>query len=160
VVEHYDYLRNIRVPDGVFLSSKTLNSKMDRFSYYSDETESVDHENASTSRRYEYPVARNPMSPIPSSSSTTTISPALRPISHPHLPTSSYRTPEPMPPSIFMADKAASQKVVLPPLSSLGHAGHPTHSLRSPTHDTKPTSNYTPLSSEDRRVLERLRISL
>lgn len=135
-VESYDYLRRIRVPEGLYFSSKgtlTPNPPNSRMYYAS-------HEDA-----FE-PLGRtspSPSSPI-SSSSTASSSTSPLVLSRP-LP-GSQQQPAP--------------HLILPPLSSISDSlpSRPVYS-RSYT-AAYPQKSYTPLTSEDRRVLERFRVCL
>lgn len=143
VIENYDFLRRIRVPDGIFLSSKTLTSRMDRFSYYSDETETLEHDQQNNyPRHHGFPPPRSPTSPSASVSSSS-------PIPHPLS----------MPSAMLGADR--SQRVALPPLSTLGY-DNPLRRRAGSVYTEDPARSpvYAPLSSEDRRVLNQFRLVL
>jgi hypothetical protein len=144
VIENYDYLRNIHVPHGVFLNSKILSTRTDRFAQYSDENEI-----------YDDPAEPNSVSPddcpIPSGSPMSSMpsSPSYPPRHHRSLPSSFSRE--------------GSQRISLPPISTLGptarrpsfnhpHRGGPSADSGSPV--------YLPLSTEDRRVLDSFRVIL
>lgn len=142
IIENYDYLCNICVPPGVFLSSKVISARMDRFSYYSDESEMEPSQAPSIYDRS--PSTSSPMS------STSSSSPAAKSPARYHAPLSPLLSTE-------------RQPITLPPITALGHRDrrpvlpHP-HSDSS--HGWNASSNYTPLSKEDRRVLDRLRVVL
>jgi len=135
VVDNYDYLRRIRVPDGVFTSNRTTCSNHDRFPSHSDEFDST----------------RGSQSPV--SPSFELGSPGLPPPRfHGRAPEYPVVLPPPVPPS--------RERVSLPPLSSLGY-----HAPRPPVpqrHSTSPTTTHVHarLSPEDRRILDRFRVVL
>ncbi|TFK66397.1 hypothetical protein BDN72DRAFT_823457 [Pluteus cervinus] len=149
VIESYEYLRNIRVTPGIFLSSKVLSSRVDRFSYYSDESELYDdrgHSPMSPIYRHQAATPGSPHSSASSSSSSLQLA---------HLP-----SPRPPMPLSLNLDK---QRILLPPIDTLNNLTSVTYhrrgSLASPSSPYPPPS-YTPLSSEDRRVLNSFRIVL
>ncbi|ESK86504.1 hypothetical protein Moror_9855 [Moniliophthora roreri MCA 2997] len=133
LIENYDYLRRIRVPEGIFLNSKSLSSRMDQYSCNSDEVDGRDIDRSTTYNNSVYST--------PTMASTT-------------LP-----YPPPLSPPL-PGDR--SQRVSLPPLSSLDYPDRPNIPRRrtGPLLSHPSTDVYTPLSMEDRRALERLRISL
>ncbi|KDR78070.1 hypothetical protein GALMADRAFT_138215 [Galerina marginata CBS 339.88] len=133
VIENYAYLRNVHAPNGVFFSNKVLCSRTDRFASYSDESEP--HEDTYRSGPlHEYPTSPTFSSP-PSPLTSSIYSPPLSP--------QSSNTP----------------RISLPPISSLGSYGkrpHLPHLQSSPVYPT----HYAPLSSEDRRALQKLKVVL
>lgn len=142
VIENYDYLRNIHVPIGVFASSKA-GARMDRFSYYPEIPYGADndasyyegHSNARSPRFSE----NRPLSSSSSSSSATTS-------------TQNHRQSVSPPPR-------------LPPLSNLDYPDRrppmPHRRTAPPIQSSRPPSTaYTPLSAEDRRVLNSFRVVL
>ncbi|THU90559.1 hypothetical protein K435DRAFT_728254 [Dendrothele bispora CBS 962.96] len=138
VIEHFDYLRRIRVPAGIFQNSKSPSSRMDSLDGQLDETDG-DADIALYDHRY----PEVPKSP----SRSNTFYP------------NAY--PPPMSPPLS-GDR--SQRVALPPLSAISgyYPERPkliqTHSLpreKKIHHDV-----YAPLSSEDRRALGSFRIGL
>ncbi|KAF9219874.1 hypothetical protein BS17DRAFT_370819 [Gyrodon lividus] len=157
VFESYDYLRNLRVPEGIFVSSKANGLRNDRYSY-SDSREGYNssdfsaqpgpsHYSQHVTIFHEAPT--RPMSSA-SSSSSSPLSPMQR---HHSLTTQS-------------AAQRSHHDVSLPSISTLtgphGHSdpppgSHGSHPVRlnhpAPTH-------YSPLSSEDRRVLNSFRVVL
>ncbi|KAF5353545.1 hypothetical protein D9756_007812 [Leucocoprinus leucothites] len=141
VIEHYDYLRNIRVPNGVFISNKNLCGKPDRPSYASDDSEFYD--DAPPALVYAHrPTIQNGYSPI---------------LSTPK-PTSHYSSPS--------QAQYPGSRLSLPPINSLNSPSHETrkHVLPDPRGSGQqqggPFSVYTPLSSEDRRTLDKFRVVL
>ncbi|KAH9476524.1 cAMP-independent regulatory protein pac2 [Psilocybe cubensis] len=133
VIENYAYLRNIHAPNGIFFSNKVLCSTTDRFASYSDESEP--HEDVyHTGHIPTYPMSPA-FSPPPSPLSSSVYSPRLS------------------------SQSSNSQNISLPPISSLGSYGkrpHLPHPHSSPVYP----SHYTPLSSEDRRALQKLKVIL
>ncbi|KAF9462804.1 Gti1/Pac2 family-domain-containing protein [Collybia nuda] len=131
VIENYDYLRNIRVPHGVFLNSKILNTRADRFSQYSDENDVYDDSTESARLSpYEYPTALG------------------SPTHHRSLPSSFSREGGQkisLPPISSLENSTRR-----PPLP---HA-------RSSGPSTSGPTTYAPLSTEDRRVLDSFRVVL
>ncbi|EGO03122.1 hypothetical protein SERLA73DRAFT_120082 [Serpula lacrymans var. lacrymans S7.3] len=131
VVENYDYLRSLKVPDGVFVSSKASGLRNDRYSYG--------------------PYHDDPMRPMSaaSSSSSTMLSPLQR---------QSTALSSPLP-------RTGRQDVSLPSISTLAPI-RGRHDLASPYHTSSSTrpdqlpNNYSPLSAEDRRVLNSFRVVL
>ncbi|KAJ7884895.1 Gti1/Pac2 family-domain-containing protein [Mycena leptocephala] len=138
VVDNYDYLRCIRVPDGVFTSNQTTCSNHDRFSPHSDEVDSTRG-------------SQSPVSPIFELRSLGLPPPQF----HGRGPEYPLVLPPPVPPS-----RETNARVSLPPLSSLGY-----HAPRSPgpqRHSTSSTTTHVRarLSPEDRRILDRFRVVL
>ncbi|EKM75094.1 hypothetical protein AGABI1DRAFT_123355 [Agaricus bisporus var. burnettii JB137-S8] len=133
VIERYDYLRNIRVPNGVFISNKNLCGKPDRPSYASDDSEIYDDPPPTLVYAHHHGLSVN----FPAMSS---LQPAIPPYA-----TSGSRRPLPSINSLEPAQEA--RKPVLPtPRNSSQQKGSPTA--------------YAPLSSEDRRVLDSFRVVL
>ncbi|KAJ7051730.1 Gti1/Pac2 family-domain-containing protein [Mycena amicta] len=154
VVDHYDYLRNLRVPDGIFMSSRMPvpcdnGRERERLpsSAYSDETDSnsnstrASHSPAPASPSFELVAPRRSFSspgPYHTSSSTANANP--------------YALP---PPEMHRGTSSAS-RVSLPPLSSLGY---PTpRPLLVQRHSSSQHTRL--LSPEDRRLLDSLRVAL
>lgn len=135
-IERYEYLRNIRVPPGVYLSSKVLCARTDRFSYYSDESE-LHHEDHHCSS----PPGRSPYaSPSPPAKATSAVSL----------------------PRLFMP-VSNQNRITLPPISTLDSKGRtmaPSPPPLSPYLLPSSPLNYTPLSPEDKRALDSFRVSL
>ncbi|KAJ7863566.1 hypothetical protein B0H13DRAFT_2237113 [Mycena leptocephala] len=134
VVDNYDYLRCICVPDGVFTSNLTC-SNHDPFPPHSDEVDSTRGSQSPVSPSFELRSAR--LSP---------------PRFHGRGPEYPLVLPPPVPPS-----RETNAQVSLPPLSSLGY-----HAPRSPGHSTSSTTTHVRarLSPEDRRILDRFRVVL
>jgi len=130
VVDSYDYLRNIRVPEGVFISNRTACTNHERFPSHSDDVDS----------------ARGSHSPVTPSFELR--SPGLRP----HFNSRAAEYPFVLPPPV--SPQRSYPPVTLPPIASLGypaprlHLPH-RHSTSSPTTQTRPR-----LSPEDRRILD------
>ncbi|KAG7086080.1 hypothetical protein E1B28_003597 [Marasmius oreades] len=172
VIESYDYLRTIRVPEGIFLNSKSLSSRMDQYpcSLGPDEGDypyrssgySTPNPNGTRTQGSTSPLASPLNSPYPDNNSLTTYPPPLSP---------------PLPGN-------RSQRISLPPLSAVTyHSGsessYSPHSQRPPLlfrRQTGPplqtmgrnsvgsdspgaTGPYAPLSAEDRRALGLLRVA-
>ncbi|KAJ7914241.1 hypothetical protein B0H13DRAFT_2232144 [Mycena leptocephala] len=135
VVENYDYLRCIRVPDGVFTSNRSAYSNHDRFPSHSDEFDSP----------------RGSLSPV--SPSFERMSPGLAP--HFHGRMAEY--PIVLPPPISLS-QGESPRVSLPPLSSLGY--HPPRPPLPHRHSTPSSATQVRarLSPEDRRILDSFRV--
>ncbi|EAU87471.1 hypothetical protein CC1G_02230 [Coprinopsis cinerea okayama7 len=130
VIENYEYLRNIRVPPGIYLSNKVLCARPDRFSYsyYADEPEAPYNEMVS--------------SPYPPTS------PMLTSPSPPVSPTVGL-------PRLFMPS-TNQNRITLPPISTLDSKGRVIAAYGA----TPSPLNYTPLSPEDKRALESFRVQL
>lgn len=138
VIENYAYLRNIHVPSGIFFSNKVLCSRTDSFTPYPDDCE-PEEPFPPRNAIHEGSVPRTiPMSPSPSGSS----------VYSPHSPPQSARSP----------------RVFLPPISSLGgpYGKPPELPYPFPTHPHGRIQQpqYTPLSSEDRRALQKFKVVL
>ncbi|PPR04895.1 hypothetical protein CVT26_012716 [Gymnopilus dilepis] len=130
VVENYPYLRKIQIPNGVFFSNKILCTRPDRFASYSDESE---------------PYEDGQTGSDPSSSSK---------YSSPPSPLASSIYSPPMSPQ-----SSSTPRVSLPPISSLSQYGQRPH-LPHPHSSPAVPTYYTPLSSEDRRALQKLKVVL
>lgn len=137
MIEHYEYLRNIRVPNGVFISNKNLCGKPDRPSYASDDSEIYDDPPPTLVYAHHHRHSANfsPMSPL--QSATPPYSPAMS-ASVPRFPL----------PSINSRDRAQEQRKSMLP------------SPRGSTQPNGPNAAYAPLSSEDRRALDSFRVVL
>ncbi|KAH7920437.1 hypothetical protein BV22DRAFT_1039853 [Leucogyrophana mollusca] len=156
VVENYDYLRSLHVPEGVFVSSKANGLRTDRFSYTVDSRDAYgpsDYLGQAAPSNYsphDYPA--RPMSSA-SSSSSIPLSPLQRQppnLPSPHVPglrTARHDTPLPSI-STLTSIRDRNELSVPQQTSSSVRLNHP-----SPT-------NYTPLSAEDRRVLNKFRVVL
>ncbi|GLB45717.1 putative gti1/Pac2 family protein [Lyophyllum shimeji] len=149
VIENYDYLRNIRVPHGIFTNSKVHSSRIDRFSHFSDESDVHDDQShAGKLPLYDYSL--NVASPTSSPTSPYMLASPPRP---------HHVLPSPLPGS---SPRDGNKLVVLPPLTSLAAGGrrpslpHPHVGVTGPGR----AAGYTPLSSEDRRVLDSFRVVL
>ncbi|KAH7882567.1 Gti1/Pac2 family-domain-containing protein [Phlebopus sp. FC_14] len=159
VIENYENLRGLRVPDGIFVSSKANGVRNDRF-LYTDSREtyhSIDFSAQPGPSHYPQQMRMSHEAPIrpmssASSSSSNPLSPAQR---HPH--------PLPVQPQV---QGSSHQGVSLPSISTLTsafpHPDLPPSSNPSPSvrlNQPSP-SNYSPLSAEDRRVLNSFRVVL
>ncbi|KAJ7859368.1 hypothetical protein B0H14DRAFT_2351232, partial [Mycena olivaceomarginata] len=135
VVDNYDYLRCIRVPHGVFTSTRTTCSDHDRFPSHSDEFDSTRGSQSPVSPSFEL---RSPRLPPPRF--------------HGRAPEYPLLLPPPAPPS-----RETNARVSPPPLSS--HAPKPPVPRRR---STSPTTRHVRarLSPEDRRILDRFRVVL
>ncbi|KAF7290287.1 hypothetical protein MIND_01342700 [Mycena indigotica] len=148
VVDHYDYLRNIRVPDGVFMSSRIPSSSL------SDEPESP------TNSYHGPDYARESRSPQATTPTYELMRSPFFQSTHLGSP-SDYSYPQPgtssLPPPDLHERSGMVPRVSLPPLSALGYpsSGRPSLNQRHST-----SSPNTRLSSEDRRILDRLRVTL
>lgn len=146
VIESYDYLRDIRVPPGIFLSSKVLSARVDRFSYYSDESELYDDRGYSpTSPIYRHPIPGSPHSSASSSSSS--------------LQASHYPSPRSQ---LMVPLQLDQQRIVLPPINTLNSSTTTYQRRGSIAALSNPYSSppYAPLTTEDRRVLNSFRVVL
>ncbi|KAJ7726528.1 Gti1/Pac2 family-domain-containing protein [Mycena metata] len=139
VIENYDYLRDIRVPDGIFTSNRTAGGNADLFPSYSDEFDSTRGSHSPVSPSFEL---RDPMLP-PFYRRSASAEPSLR-----------------LPPPISVP-RETNPRVRLPPLSSIGY-----HSPRPPLpshHSTTSSPNAASRarrSPEDRRILDSFRVVL
>ncbi|KAM6491108.1 Gti1/Pac2 family domain containing protein [Amanita muscaria] len=144
VIEYYDYLRSIRVPPGIFVNSKTSNSKMDRSSCYSDDSEK---EESLCGSPMQSPISYT--SSLRSSHVTGPVSPPLTSAAllngrHLPLPQKGHRL---LPPIVDDCDITLRTSLVLP-------------HLKPPRANSTSSSTYAPLTPEDRRALEKLRVVL
>lgn len=154
VIESYDYLRNLKVPGGVFVSSKANGSRTDRFSYTSDGMEpynSAGHLHGHTSQHSM--LQGIPRSPMSSSSSSSSM---------PLSPTKHHSRPLPSPGAAIGPGRAETS---LPSISILTGLRNPPefrqhHPSQSAQLGHPSTTTYTPLSAEDRRVLNRFKVVL
>jgi hypothetical protein len=144
VIEDYDYLRSIHVPHGVFLSSKIVSGRTDRFSHISEESDT--HEDPT--QLDSMPTHQYSESPAAGSSNLPALAAPSYLASLPPRELEYY-----LPVSLSNGE---NQKISLPPITSLGHPAR-----RPPSHGSTPSgAHYAPLSSEDRRVLDRFRVVL
>ncbi len=153
VVENYEYLRNIRVPEGIFTSAKGNIARFGRVLEDSDGQE-VPHAGrdyhdwtpapwalASSASRGA-PTVDRPMSSSSSSSSSATLRTSSQYSVGQHRPSSATGT--------------------LPRLATVVPVG-PLTPPASPIYPTSPrsgASNYKPLTAEDRRALNSFRLAL
>lgn len=154
VIESYDYLRNLRVPGGIFVSSKANGSRTDRFSYTTDGMEP--YNSAGHGRGYpsQYSmvqgIPRGPMSPA-SSSSSIPLSPTQH---HPRPLPSSSAAMEP-----GRAETSLPSISILTGLRDTPESRQP-HSSPSVQLGRPSPTTYSPLSAEDRRVLNSFKVVL
>nr|GAT52710.1 predicted protein [Mycena chlorophos] len=139
VVEHYEYLRNIRVPDGIFISSRV---PCGRQRFPSNRSHSDDAESASQSG-----ASRSPTTPSFELSSPD--------VDFFAVPLNQHQNPRPylLPPPQAGGGPGAIPRMSLPPLASLGYPSPPLRPVMGHRHSS-PTARS---SSEDRRILDRLR---
>ncbi|KAF9069992.1 hypothetical protein BDP27DRAFT_1324517 [Rhodocollybia butyracea] len=144
IIESYDYLSRLIVPKGIFFNSKSLTSRPDP----SDSLEDTDtHRNEQ--RRF---IEGYPLRPLLPAG----YNPGFPP--QPHSPAAYVPPMSNFPPrSPIPGDRR--QRVLLPPLSAL--ASYPNRPVLS-RHNSGYSAQeiYSPLSTEDRRALDRLRINL
>ncbi|KAF8554249.1 hypothetical protein OG21DRAFT_1462799 [Imleria badia] len=133
VIESYNYLRSLRVPEGVFASSKANGARSDRHSVIDSR---------------EVPSGSLSISPSPSSPLTPIL---CYPYSLPAQSTTSRPCPNDTPLPGIATLTSPHPHTDLHPNS---HASHPVR-LNHPS-----PSNYRPLSAEDRRVLSSFRVVL
>ncbi|KAF4623601.1 hypothetical protein D9613_002364 [Agrocybe pediades] len=160
VIENYSYLRNIHPPTGIFFSSKVLCSnssqRVDRFASYSDESEPHEDTHYYDSRSTTHDGYPPSPSYRPASSPSYPASPSFSPPGSPHA--SSMYSPRLLAGS---PGGSSTPRVSLPPISSLGHYERRPQLPHMPhTSPIYPTQHYAPLSSEDRRVLQKLKVVL
>ncbi|KAI0324977.1 hypothetical protein GY45DRAFT_312025 [Cubamyces sp. BRFM 1775] len=154
VVENYEYLRNIRVPEGIFTSAK---GNIARFGRALDDSDAQDP--AHTGRDYQ-DWAPAPWAVPSSPSAHGLFSAADRPLSSSS--SSSSSTPMRAPQHSVGGHRSSTTAGVLPRLSTVVPVAHLTPPT-SPMYPTSPTgvpSNYKPLTSEDRRALNSFRLAL
>ncbi|TDL15984.1 hypothetical protein BD410DRAFT_79307 [Rickenella mellea] len=174
VIENYNYLRDIRVPDGIFVSSKGMVRKTDRYSLNSPGAETHYRSSSVTSSSGSYEL----QSPYPS--------PGIPPQREPRSPNGNMIPSSPTSPHQFAnhshhhsshihprPERNHSRDATsLPRLSTIApvqgysqmaspvsptHPGSPSGQIDSPHSLPRP---YHPLSSEDRRALNTFRVVL
>ncbi|KAI1784207.1 Gti1/Pac2 family-domain-containing protein [Ganoderma leucocontextum] len=152
VVENYEYLRNIRVPEGIFTSAK---GNIARFGRVLEDADGHESSHAGT----DYPE----WPPSPWSPASRGVPTADRPMSSSSSSSSSgaQRTP-----SHYSVGQhrpgTTSTSGTLPRLSTVVPVGLLTPPA-SPMYPTSPSgvpSNYKPLTAEDRRALNSFRLGL
>ena len=146
VIESYDYLRTIRVPQGIFLNSKTSTTRSDRYSYYSDDSEFQEESGHGSPLS---PVGQYPSPPrSPHASNGTSPSLMSAALMHGrHLPFPQGRT-NILPPITDSRDPAKRNSALALP------------QLKPPRATASSPSAYAPLTPEDRRALDKLRVVL
>ncbi|KAM5539546.1 hypothetical protein V8D89_006655 [Ganoderma adspersum] len=150
VVENYEYLRNIRVPEGIFTSAK---GNIARFGRVLEDAD--DHESSHAGRDYpEWPPS--PWSPVSRGAPTTD-----RPMSSSSSSSSSGAQRTPSHYSVGQ-HRPGSSSGALPRLSTVVPVGllTPPSSPMYPTSPSGVPSNYKPLTAEDRRALSSFRLGL
>ncbi|KAF7421304.1 hypothetical protein PC9H_011826 [Pleurotus ostreatus] len=168
VIENYEYLRNVRVPPGIYVSSKA-GARLDQMPAFPEEIDDY-----GTPERHLHPSGE--MHTDPRVKAHLQPYPGHYAYGYPTSPPSSSSSPPSSLMSRYLSPPLAptkvhdrQEKVILPPLSSLcdpesrprlhhrqttpaGHYVHPS--------ERSPTSKYAPLSPEDRRVLDSFKIVL
>ncbi|KAF8439743.1 Gti1/Pac2 family-domain-containing protein [Boletus edulis BED1] len=149
VIESYDYFRNLRVPEGILASSKANGARSDRYSVIDSREGYATADVPAQPYLAHYPqhaksheVPSSPMSAVPSPFSP--LSPTL---CHPYSPPTSLPYPH---------------GTALPSIASLTSTrAHPDVPPTQLVRLSQPSpSNYSPLSAEDRRVLNSFRVVL
>ncbi|OSC98351.1 hypothetical protein PYCCODRAFT_1375383 [Trametes coccinea BRFM310] len=153
VVENYEYLRNIRVPEGIFTSAK---GNIARFGRTLDDSDGQDSGVAGRDYQDWSPA---PWA-VPASPSVRGIPGADRPLSS----SSSSSSSTAVRPTLYPAGghRSSGSTGVLPRLATVVPVGHPTPPI-SPVYPTTPggtPGSYKPLTSEDRRALNSFRLAL
>lgn len=156
VIESYEYLRNLRVPEGIFTSSKGNGARNDRYSV-ADSRECYALADIPAqpdlSRVSQYPISHEvPSRPLSSTSASPSSSMS---------PMSRHPQPSPTPSTTTSWPSAA-----LPNIASLT-SPHPRSNFSLNLPSSHPVrlnhpapSSYKPLSAEDRRVLSSFRVVL
>ncbi|KAI0798253.1 Gti1/Pac2 family-domain-containing protein [Abortiporus biennis] len=150
-VDNYEYLRNIRIPEGVYSSARGNLNRLQRPTSGSDEPEhrrppSADHPGwssppwAQPPHSYQQGIPDRPLSPASSSCSS--------PVLSPHSYSMSSRGS-----SILTRHREGNQE--LPRLSTIAPLLPPPQLHRRPG-----ASGYSPLTSEDQRALNSFRVVL
>ncbi|OBZ74273.1 cAMP-independent regulatory protein pac2 [Grifola frondosa] len=157
VVENYEYLRNIRVQEGIFTSAK---GNLARFSCILEDAESQDHSHRGT----DYPEwAPSPWA-LPSSSTGTVGSAVDRPISSSSSSSSSMALRSSVQHTVaHHRSSSSTSSGGLPRLSSVVPVDHlpaSTPHRSTSASGAAPSGNYRPLTSEDRRALNSFRVLL
>ncbi|KAJ7162918.1 Gti1/Pac2 family-domain-containing protein [Mycena filopes] len=137
VIEHYDYLRDIRVPDGIFSSNRTSYSNSERDDF--DSTRGS-HSPVSPSFELRAPGRMSPFYGRPPSAEFPVV----------------------LPPPISLP-RETNRRVSLPPLSSLGYGSYqgPRPPLPPPSQHSASYSGpqiRARRSPEDRRILDSFRV--
>jgi len=158
VIESYDYLRSLRVPEGIFASSKANGARGDRCST-TDLKEGftpADFPAQPSLVHYsQHPMSYNIPSRQMSSVSPSPSNPLPSMHRHPYSPSKESTISRSYPHDTALPSIAAlTSPHALSDLSPNSRASHPVR-LNHPS-----PSNYSPLSAEDRRVLNSLRVVL
>ncbi|KAI0665538.1 Gti1/Pac2 family-domain-containing protein [Trametes maxima] len=154
IVENYEYLRNLRVPEGIFTSAK---GNIARFGRTLDDSDGQDSVHAGRDYQEWTPA---PWA-IPSSPNGRGIPSSDRPLSSSSSSGSSTTALHP-PQYSLGSPRTSSAAGVLPRLATVVPVSHLTPPT-SPMYPTTPggvPSNYRPLTSEDRRALNSFRLAL
>ncbi|THH04901.1 hypothetical protein EW145_g5185 [Phellinidium pouzarii] len=188
VIESYDYLRSIRIPDGIFFSTKGLVKKTDQVPADGDD----DDDYSGGSSMYDG-IAYGPSSPVQSYSVPRSLENRQRSNSQhgTYSPITLYSVPSPTSSHVYNAHQPSSVAIrspqlrmssrdlnALPKLSSVAPLPPPGHfalhlsssptrinpggyasAHYSPVHSSSPHT-YQPLSSEDRRALNTFKVIL
>jgi len=173
VVENYDYLRTLRIPDGVFFSSKGIIRKNERYASNSEDEDDEFNSGSTDGGSY------GPSSPVQAYSTSAEHSQRQRyggqhtdahyASGGHNVPHSSSFVPRPAPSRALSHDSAA-----LPRLSTIAPLPSPHHLPYSPSSQNQSgsghlrihppssssTQNYLPLSPEDRRALNTFKVVL
>ncbi|KAG8215376.1 hypothetical protein J3R82DRAFT_8974 [Butyriboletus roseoflavus] len=156
VIENYDYLRNLRVPEGIFVSSKANGVRNDRYTATDSRESFTESEFPSqlnlahySQHRMSHEVPSRPTSSV-SPSPSSPFSPMHR---HSYSPQSTTVRPHPHDTSL-PSIAALTSPHAHPDLPPTSHVSHPVR-LNHPS-----PNNYSPLSAEDRRVLSSFRVVL
>lgn len=169
VIESYDYLRGIRVPDGIFLSGKGVVKRGDRYTPINDAQDNDSPiQPVASSRAYEQQQPLQPSGytgglerrPWSASSNPSPVTPYYPSPNVSHSPTAPFHYPHPQ-------RTTSHDSASLPRLSTITPLQSPSSTVQpgtftgnlQPSHRPGP-SNYIPLSTEDRRALNTFRVVL
>ncbi|KAJ7051765.1 Gti1/Pac2 family-domain-containing protein [Mycena amicta] len=156
VVDHYDYFRNLRVPNGIFLSSRVLcdsGRRLPSSLYFND----IDF-NSNSARASHSPAPASPsfeLVPAVPYRGFSSQGPSNTDFeSRYNTSSSTAYTYAITPPGPEIHPRLGSDlRVTLPPLSSL-------YPISTPILIQRHSSSHTQLSPEDRRILNSLRVAL
>ncbi|EJF58858.1 hypothetical protein DICSQDRAFT_66069 [Dichomitus squalens LYAD-421 SS1] len=154
VIENYEYLRNIRVPEGIFTSAKGNIARFGRVLEDSDGHESP-------RAGMDYPEWSPAPWALPSSPVHRGVPTADRPMSSSSSSSSSAAQNAPKQYTVGQ-HRPSSASGILPRLSTVIPVG-PLTPPASPMYPTSPSgapSSYKPLTAEDRRALNSFRLAL
>ncbi|KAJ7599383.1 Gti1/Pac2 family-domain-containing protein [Mycena floridula] len=139
VIEDYENLRRIRVPEGIYSSNKL---SMNGYGLDAAVSGTVP-DNRQNGKLYDYPGTSR-LSPVSSNSTVSSTSPV--------------ELSKPLP-TLLPSPSSTAFRPVLPPLSSLS-TQPPSLSRRPTAQSIIPQNGYSALTSEDRRVLNKFRVLL